>query len=170
MKKLIVMIVSLTVVSFSYAKDFKIGVVDFQKVILEAPAAKKMNNELQKKYNPRNSEIIKLKEQIEKEEIELQKNESIMTPEQVEKKRMSVLDTRRNLERKVEDFQRDLQTDQAKASKKFSKRVELEIEKIGEKGSYDIIFQKQATVFVKGQSKNKKEGYDITEKLIKALN
>ncbi len=172
MRKIVATILSLAIIGFSHAKDMKIGVVDFQKVIVEAPAAKKMNSELQKKYKPRNSEIRTLKLSVEKQEAELQKNESIMTADQVDKTRNKLISLRRSLERKVEDFQRALQEDQIQASKKFSKKVESHVEKIGEEGNFDIILQKQATVFVKGQNKkgkNKKGGLDITAQLIKVL-
>lgn len=69
---------------------------------------------------------------------------------------------RRDLARKGEDFQRDLQVEQAKSSKKFSQLVEAEVDKIGKNGGFDMILQKQATVYIKNE-------FDVTDKLIEAL-
>ena len=69
---------------------------------------------------------------------------------------------RRDLERKGEDFQRELQSEQAKSSQEFTKMVETEVNKIGKKDGFDMILQKQATVYISNE-------FDITDKLIKAL-
>lgn len=162
MKKLVLVISGLILSSACYAKELKVGVLDFQKVVLESPAAKKMNADIEKKFKPRQTEIVDLQAKFESKSNELQRNESVMKESQVEKARSELVSIRRDLERKGEDFQRDLQEAQAKASRKFTKLVEEQVQKIGKKEGFDMILQKQATAYIKNK-------YDVTDKLVKSL-
>jgi len=145
-----------------HTKNLKVGVLDFQKIVAESGAAKRMNSVIEKKFKPIQTELLDLQSKLEAKATELQRNESVMKESQIEKMRSEVASLRRDLARKGEDFQRDLQVEQAKSSKKFSQLVEAEVDKIGKNGGFDMILQKQATVYIKNE-------FDVTDKLIEAL-
>lgn len=182
MRKIMLMMISAVFMSSILsgalaAVELKMGVLDFQKVITESKVAKKMNDDLQEKYMPRQEEIRSLQNKIQtkakksdEKSSELQRNESVMKAPQIRKLReeieqlsSEIIALRRDLERKGEYFQSDLQKDQAAASKKFSDEVEAEVNRIGKSENFDVIFQKQATVYVK------KSKHDITDKVISGI-
>ena len=145
-----------------FAKTMKIGVLDFQKVIAQSEVAKKMNKKIESKFKDRQLKLVDKQSKYEEKTNQLKRNESVMKKSQVKKLTQEIDKLRSSLELESQDFQRDLQEAQTKASQKFSNRVQVEIDKIGDKGGFDLILQKQATAYVKNDS-------DVTDKLIQAM-
>lgn len=146
----------------SSAKQFKIGVLDFQRVVLESKVAQDMNKDIEKRFKPKQQEIIDAQSKLESKAAELQRNESVMKESQIESTRNELVALKTDIDRKAQDFQRDLQNEQAKASKSFSEKADKEIQAIGKTGKFDLILQKQAVAYVDAE-------HDITDKLIKSL-
>jgi outer membrane protein len=144
------------------AHALKVGVVDFQQIVEKSTAAQKMNKDIEKEFKPKQEEIVSKQNKLQDKTQELKKNQTILKDTQIEKLQEEILELRRTVERMGEDFQRDLQTAQAKASKQFTDMVQIEIDKLGKKGNYDLILQKPATSYFDSK-------LDITDPLLRAL-
>lgn len=162
MKKTIITLLVLCSAATAHAKELKIGVFDYQKVIAESTATSKMQKELENMFSPRQRELIDSQANFESKVNELRRNESVMKPEQVEKTKNDLVVMKRDLERKGQDLQSDLQAAQAKIGKKLSEKMDKAIDTVGKNHKFDFILQKVAAPFAKAE-------YDVTAKITKLM-
>lgn len=144
-------------------KELKIGILDFQRIVEKSKMAKDMNKKIEDEFKPRHEKILAAQNALQDKLAELKKNQAILSESQNEKMQEEVINKRREVERLTEDFQRDLQQAQAKASKQFSEKVQTEVDKIGKEEKFDLIIQKAAVVY-------SSESFDVTDKVLKKIN
>ena len=125
------------------ALDYKIGFVNTERLFREAAPAKRAQQKLEREFATRDAEIQKVSKQVRDLQAALDKDGATM-PE----------NDRRNKERDLANFSRDLQRGQ----REFREDVILQI---AEAEKFDLILQ-DPVVYAS-------QRIDITEKVIKAL-
>ena len=150
--------------SFSaLAEEIKIGIIDTQKVLQSSSYGKSAKEEIQKKIEDlgndlknRESEIVALKEKIEREAL-------VMSPEMREEKE-------REYRIKVGDFQaqeKKAKQEMAQLNMKLSGRIQQDVVEIvgdiGKKGGYTLIFEKGSLMY-------SKDALDISDQVIEIYN
>ena len=92
MKKLL-LLSSLMLVSFSLsAASLKIGFVNMNKLLQQAPQVEAINKKLQERFSAPKKELDELGETIQKQEKEIKRNELLMTESKLQKSKQNLLE------------------------------------------------------------------------------
>ncbi len=163
---LAVMVVVFCSTGFSFAAgEFKIGIVDFQKVVstsspgkIAKKAVDKKGKELENSLKKKGSEIEKLKKDLDRESL-------VMTKEKF-------LEKQRDIRIKINDFKtlkasyaQQFKQMEARSITKIKKDVLDIVRKIGKKEGFKLIVERNET-----GAMYYPESMDITDKVIKEYN
>ncbi len=158
-------IVALPITSFffsAYAGELKIGIVDTEKILRESIPAVKAKNKIEQEFLPR------------EEEIQLMTQQAKVLQEKLEDDSITMDDTKRgDLERELANLSREYQRANRQMREDLSVRQNEEygvileranraIRNVAETEQYDLILQKQDSVY-------RSLRIDITEQVIQAL-
>ena len=158
-------IVALPITSFffsAYASELKIGIVDTEKILRESVPAVKAKNKIEQEFLPR------------EDEIKLMTQQAKVLQEKLEDDSIAMDDTKRgDLERELANLSREYQRAHRQMREDLSVRQNEEygvileranraIRNVAETEQYDLILQKQDSVY-------RSLRIDITEQVIQAL-
>lgn len=140
--------------------EFKVGVVNAQRVINESPQAAKAKKKLEKEFEKRDQELQKMAKQIQSQQEALEKNGLTMSESDRRAKEREFNDTNREFQRRQREFREDLNLRQNEEMASIYERVNRVIKQVAEAEKYDLILQEAVYISPK---------IDLTEKVIKAL-
>lgn len=140
--------------------DVKIGFVNSQRILNDAPQAAIAKKKIEKEFAKRDQDLQKLAKQLQTMQANLEKNSVTMSDSERRDKEREFNDLNRDFQRKQREFREDLNLRQNEEMAAIFDRVNKVIKKIAETEKYDIIFQ-EAVYF--------NPRIDITDKVIKAL-
>lgn len=166
MKKVgfIVGMLLLLLVSQGRAEDLaKVGYVDMDRVFAEYIEARKATQELNKEYNARRKEIIKLESEINTLREELTTQEALLSKEERLKRAQEINQKILDLQKYVRDVEMDLARKEGTMTKKLITTILSVIKKVGEKEGYTFILREDSILYGG-------EGMDLTGEVIKVLN
>lgn len=161
LKSMVVAVSLLAVANVAMAE--KIGVVDPQKIAAQSAEMKQLSSQLEKKFDSRRQELVKLQQQLQQDNEKLKRDAAILSAKEKTDLNNRIMEANKQLERKGRDFQQDVGMAQNQAVQQFKQKVNQAIEKVAKKEGYDLVIFKEAAPF----SSNK---YDLTAQVIKALN
>jgi len=144
----------------SVGAEVKIGFVNSQRILNDAPQAAKAKKKLEKEFEKRDQELVKLSKQLQVAQESLEKNTITMTEPERRTKEREFNELNRDFLRKQREFKEDLNLRQNEEMAAIYERVNKVIKGIAEAEKYDIIFQE--AVFAN-------QRIDLTDKVIKAL-
>ncbi len=143
------------------AQEFKVGVVDTERILRESAPAKTATTRLETEFAKREKELAKdggsLKEAIEK----FQKEAPTMGEASRGNREKQLAEQDREFQRKRREFQDDLGSRRSEELQAVQDKSMKVIKQLADAGKYDLILQ-EAVYF------NPK--YDITDQVIKGLN
>lgn len=99
--------------------NLKIGVINVQRLLEQAPQSKAVNDKLQAEFGPRQSDIVKMRQSLQQKQDRYQKDQAVMGEEE-----------RTNLERQIRDDQRDLERTQNEFVEDYNARRNDEVGKL----------------------------------------
>ena len=99
----------------SAAADLKVGYVDVQKLLEEAPQAQAIAEQLKKEFQPRQDELQATQDKLKSIEDKLQRDGDVMSDAQRSKYHTDATTLQRDLQRHQEDFRDDLNTRKGQA-------------------------------------------------------
>ena len=140
--------------------ETKIGFVNGQRVINEAPQAAKAKKKLEKEFEKRDQDLQKIAKQLQSMQENLEKNSVTMAESDRHAKEREFGDLNRDFQRKQREFREDLNLRQNEEMAAIYDRVNKIIKQIAEADKFDLILQEAVYVGPK---------IDITDKVIKAL-
>jgi len=140
--------------------ELKIGFVNGQKVMNEAPQAIKAKKKIEKEFEKRDQELQKIAKQLQLLQETLEKNSLTMSESDRRNKEREFNELGRDFQRKQREFREDLNLRQNEETSAIFERLNKVIKHIGDSEKFDIIFQ-EAVYF--------NPRIDITDKVIKAL-
>ncbi|MCX7161926.1 MAG: OmpH family outer membrane protein [Betaproteobacteria bacterium] len=160
LKKYILAGLALLSLSAGACAEGKIGFVNSQKILNDAPQAARAKKKIEKDFEKRDQDLQRLAKQLQGLQEALDKNAVTMVESERRNKEREFADLNRDFQRKQREFREDLSQRQNEEMASIFERVNKIIKQIAEAEKYDIIFQE--AVYANPR-------IDITDKVIKAL-
>ena len=160
LKKYILAGVALLTFSAAVLAENRIGFVNSQKILNDAPQAAKAKKKIEKDFEKRDQDLQRIAKQLQGMQENLDKNAVTMAESERRTKEREFGDLNRDFQRKQREFREDLSQRQNEEMASIFERVNKIIKQIAEAEKYDIIFQE--AVYTNPR-------IDITDKVIKAL-
>ena len=121
------------------AAELKIGVVNAQKVLEQAPQAEAARKRLEAEFAPRDKSMIEAQKEVRKNEDKLEKDGMIMSEAEKQKLDRELTSQKRELKRKQEEFRDDLNVRRNEEFGKLQKRIADVILAAAKAGGYDLV-------------------------------
>ncbi len=160
LKKFLVSGLVLFSISLAAHAEGKIGAINIQKILNDAPQAAKAKKKIEKDFEKRDQDLQRLSKQLQGMQESLEKNAVTMAESDRRNKEREFNELNRDFQRKQREFREDLSQRQNEEMAAIFERVNKIIKQIAEAEKYDIIFQEAAYVNPR---------IDITDKVIKVL-
>jgi outer membrane protein len=120
----------------------KIGVVDLQRAINETEDGRKSKDKLKKLFESRQTGLDKKQEDLKKLKEEIEKQQSIWTPEVRQQKIESYQKQLVDLQQIYVDYQRELAEKEGELTKSIIERMEKILRRIGQTDGYALIMER----------------------------
>jgi outer membrane protein len=144
------------------AESATIGVVNIQKIMQSAPEVKVVREKLEKEFKPRQENLMGMEQSLKADMDKLKRDASIMSKSQKSTLEQKIMQSKRNLERKGQDYQQDLNMAQNQSMEKVFVKVRKAIDSVAKEKGYDIVLQSDSVPY--NSSK-----VDITDSVLKNL-
>ena len=140
--------------------ELKIGFVNSQRILNEAPQAAKAKKEIEKEFAKRDQDLQKLAKQLQTMQENMQKNSVTMSDSERLDKERQLNELNRDFQRKQREFREDLNLRQNEEMAAIFDKVNKVIKNIAVTEKYDLILQE--AVYASPR-------IDLTDRVIKAL-
>jgi outer membrane protein len=146
------------------AADFKIGIVDLQRVLGECAAGRKAREQFKADYDKAESSLKSEKDSLDRLKDELDKKNAVLSDDQRKSKMDDLARRGRDLQRKVEDSSQELQKKDRELSRGLIKDIVTVAQEVGEREGYTLILESSS-----GNVIYSAKSIDITDSVIKAF-
>ena len=143
------------------AQDFKVGVVNLDRIFRETTSAKSAQTRLEQEFSKREKEITELGVQLKASSEKFERDAPTLPEAQRNVRQKQLGDLDREFQRKRREFQEDLNGRKNEELQLVIERANKVIKTLAEAEKYDLILQESVYVNAK---------HDITDKVIKTLN
>lgn len=143
------------------AQEFKVGVVNLDRIFREANTAKAAQTKLEQEFSKREKEITDLANQLKTLSDKFEREAPTLSEGQRNTRQKQLLDQDREFQRKRREFQEDLNARKNEELQLVIERANKVVKVLAESEKYDLILQESVYVSPK---------HDITDKVIKSLN
>jgi outer membrane protein len=126
-------------VSQQASAEIKVGYVDFQKLMAEAPQVKSAMQALQNEFGPRQRELVAMQNDLKARDEKLAKEGAIMAEADRAKAEKSLRDQQREFSRKGGEFQDDLSTRKNEEIGKVQRYLLDEIRTYSSAQGFDLV-------------------------------
>jgi outer membrane protein len=141
--------------------EIKIGVVNFQRLVEEAPQTKTSMQALKNEFSPRERDIVKMQNDLKASEDKLQREGPVMSEADRTKAEKTLRDGQRELSRKVGEFQDDAGTRRNEELAKVQRFLLQEVQTYASAQGYDLVIG-DGVLYAKS-------AFDITPQLLGVL-
>ena len=161
MKKLISVYI-LFMIAFSVnAEELKIGIVDVNKILKDAPQTISANKKLEKEFSSRTEKLKTKIKALESDGKKFQKESLTMSDDQREKTERSLQQRKIEIQRNERELREDMDLRRREEIGDLQEKINLTIDKIAADNSYDLILY-NGIAYASAK-------VDITDDVIKAL-
>jgi outer membrane protein len=129
--------------------EIKMGVVNFQKLLEDAPQTKTAMQALENEFAPRRRELLTLQNDLKARDEKLQKEGAVMSEADRAKAEKTLRDQQREFSRKAGEFQDDAGTRKNEEIGKVQRYLVTEIQAYGNAQGYDLVLG-DGVFFAKG--------------------
>src|SRR6202166_412310 len=129
--------------------EIKMGVVNFQKLLEDAPQTKTAMQALENEFAPRRRELLTLQNDLKARDEKLQKEGAVMSEPDRTKAEKTLRDQQREFSRKAGEFQDDASTRRNEEIGKVQRYLVTEIQAYGNAQGYDLVLG-EGVFFAKG--------------------
>jgi len=143
-----------------WAAELKIGVVNVNKILKEAPQAKNLSKSLEVEFKRRSQDLTTKQKQLKKLEEKLGRDSEIMSEAEIKRLEKDVRSRRRKLKAALDEFREDLNLRRNEELNKLSRQVTEVIHQLGEDEKIDLILENP--VYASSR-------VNLTEKVLKRL-
>ncbi len=159
---LVVACASLAPLAAAHAQEaFRFGVVNPDRVMREAPAAKAAQARLEQEFLKREKDLKDQEEALKAASDKFERDAPTLPESQRGSRQRQLIDQDRDFQRKRREFQEDLNLRRSEELQKVYESAQRAIKQVAEAEKYDVILQDAVYVNPK---------HDITDKVIRALN
>lgn len=138
-----------------------VGVVNFLRMMEEAPQAKAAQSKIESEFAPREQELVALQKAVRKLEEKLAKDGAVMSEDQSNKLEREILSKARELKRSREEFRDDLNIRKNEVTEKLQRQMLEATRSLAREKDFDIILG-QGVVYAN-------ESADITNMVLERL-
>tara|TARA_B110000971_G_scaffold193408_1_gene206310 strand:- start:1025 stop:1522 length:498 start_codon:yes stop_codon:yes gene_type:complete len=161
MKKYLALIILVILnTNFAYA-EVKIGFVEVQKILKDAPQTMAANKKLEKEFTKRTAKLKKAVKEIKDKESAFRKNSMTMSEGERSKKQREIQSLKIDAQRTEREVREDIDLRRREEIAKVQAQVNIAVEKVAKEQGYDLVLY-QGVAYA-----GKK--VDITSTVIKAL-
>src|SRR5271168_3038823 len=139
----------LTLMSSPASAEIKMGYVDFQKLLEDAPQTKTAMQALENEFAPRRRELLTLQNDLKAHDEKLQKEGAVMSEADRAKAEKTLRDQQREFSRKAGEFQDDASTRRNEEIGKVQRYLVTEIQAYANAQGYDLVLG-DGVFFAKG--------------------
>lgn len=143
------------------AAELKVGYVQVDKILQEAPQTAESGKKLEKEFSPRSQELDRLAKQIKDQESALDKDALTLSETDRRNKERDIQNLKTEFQRKQRELREDISIRKNEELKSLQDRVNKAVQTVAETEGYDLI--------VYGGVAYAKKTIDITDKVLKAL-
>jgi outer membrane protein len=143
------------------AQEFRVGVVNLDRIFREANSAKSAQTKLEQEFSKREKELNDTATQLKTLSEKFEREAPTLAESQRSTRQKQLVDQDREFQRKRREFQEDLNTRKNEELQQVIERANKVVKSLAEAEKYDLILQESVYVNPK---------HDITDKVIKALN
>ena len=147
-------------INFAYA-EVKIGFVEVQKILKNAPQTVAANKQLEKEFTKRTAKLKKVVKKIKDKESAFRKNSMTMSDDERSKKQKEIQALKIDAQRTEREVREDIDLRRREEIAKVQAQVNVAVEKVAKEQGYDLVLY-QGVAYA-----GKK--VDITSTVIKAL-
>lgn len=153
-------VLGLTALSAS-AQEFKVGIVNLDRIFREANTAKTAQAKLEQEFSKREKDLNDIAGQLKTLSDKFEREAPTLSESQRVTRQKQVVDQDREFQRKRREFQEDLNARKNEELQQVIERANKVVKALAEAEKYDLIVQEAVYVNPK---------LDITDKVIKSLN
>ena len=143
------------------AQEFKVGVVNLDRIFREANSAKAAQTKLEQEFSKREKELTDLAAQLKTQSDKFEREAPTLAESQRTVRQRQLVDQDRTFQTKRREFQEDLSARKNEELQLVIERANKVVKTLAEAEKYDLILQESVYVNPK---------HDITDKVIRALN
>jgi outer membrane protein len=143
------------------AQEFKVGVVNLDRIFREANSAKAAQTKLEQEFSKREKELNDMTTQLKTQSDKFEREAPTLAESLRTTRQRQLVDLDRNFQTKRREFQEDLSARKNEELQLVIERANKVVKTLAEAEKYDLILQESVYVNPK---------HDITDKVIKALN
>jgi outer membrane protein len=161
LKALILCIAGLMLFAQAQAQELKIGFVQSERIMREAPQFKAAEAKIEQEFSKRDKDLSETAARIKAMSEKLDKDSAILSESDRIKRQRELIDLDKDFQRKREVFREDLAQRKNEELSAVLEKVNKVIKQVAESEKYDLVLQ-EAVYF--------NPRIDITDKVLKALN
>jgi len=143
------------------AQEFKIGIVNLDRIFREANSAKSAQTKLEQEFGKREKDLNDLAAQLKTLSDRYEREAPTLSETQRATRQKQLVDQDRDFQRKRREFQEDLSARKNEELQQVIERANRVVKTLAEAEKYDLIIQEAVYVNPK---------HDITDKVLKSLN
>lgn len=143
------------------AQEFKVGFVNTDRIFREANAAKAAQSKLESEFSKREKDLVNQGNALKTASDQFEREAPTLSESQRVARQRQLVDQDREFQRKRREFQEDLSARKNEELAQVLERANRVVKQVAESDKYDVVLQEAVYINPK---------YDITEKVIKALN
>ena len=143
------------------AQEFKVGFVNTDRIFREANAAKAAQSKLESEFSKREKDLVNQGNALKTASDQFEREAPTLSESQRVTRQRQLVDQDREFQRKRREFQEDLSARKNEELAQVLERANKVVKQVAESDKYDVVLQEAVYINPK---------YDITEKVIKALN
>ena len=143
------------------AQEFKIGIVNIDRIFREASSAKAAQAKLEQEFGRREKELGDMGTQLKTLADKFEREAPTLSESQRTVRQKQLVDQDREFQRKRREFQEDLNARKNEELQQVIERANKVVKMVAETEKYDLVLQEAVYANPK---------HDITDKVIKALN
>ena len=143
------------------AQEFKIGIVNLDRIFREANSAKSAQAKLEQEFGKREKDLNDVGVQLKTLSDKYEREAPTLSESQRVTRQKQLVDQDRDFQRKRREFQEDLNSRKNEELQQVIERANRVVKTLAEAEKYDLIIQEAVYVNPK---------HDITDKVLKSLN
>src|SRR6476469_2250892 len=143
------------------AEDFRVGFVNTDRIFREANTAKAAQAKLEQEFSKREKDLNDLGNSLKAMSDKFEREAPTLSESQRQQRQKQLIDQDREFQRKRREFQEDLTARKNEELQQVLERANRVVKQVAEQEKYDLVLQEAVYINPK---------YDITDKVIKALN
>jgi len=143
------------------AQEFKIGIVNLDRIFREANSAKSAQTKLEQEFGKREKDLNDVAAQLKTLSDRFEREAPTLADSQRAVRQKQLVDQDRDFQRKRREFQEDLNARKNEELQQVIERANRVVKTLAEAEKYDLIIQEAVYVNPK---------HDITDKVLRSLN